>query len=328
MSVGSDLETPSAPAPALEAAPIAMPVPVHIAPAGSPWAGPVAAAIEAGGGRVAGLDEARALVWLDVRIDGLADALHERIEWTQFRMAGVDALIAAGVIDDCRVYTTARGIYADSVAEHALALILAALHGLPELARRRGLGAPVTERRLADLTVAVVGAGGIGGALVDLLVPFGPRIIGVTRTGRDVLGCDVCLSADHLDEVWPVADVVILAAPATASTRHLIDRRVLDSMRDDAVLVNIARGSLIDTSALVEVLREGGLSRAALDVTDPEPLPDGHPLWDEPRATITPHSANPGNAQVARLCNLVTENVRRFAAGETLHGVVDLEAGY
>ena len=99
-------------------------------------------------------------------------------------------------------------------------------------------------------------------------------------------------------------------------------------MRDDAVLVNIARGSLIDTSALVEVLREGGLSRAALDVTDPEPLPDGHPLWDEPRATITPHSANPGNAQVARLCNLVTENVRRFAAGETLHGVVDLEAGY
>ena len=327
MPAGAGPATVPAPAGSVVAVPVDA-VPVHVAPADSPWAGPVSAAIAAGGGRVAELDEARALVWLDVRVDGLAAALHERIEWMQFRMAGVDALIAAGVIDDRRVYTTARGIYADSVAEHALALILAAIHGLPEIAQRGGRGAPVAERSLADLTVAVVGAGGIGGTLVDLLVPFGPRIIGVTRTGRDVPGCDVCLSADRLDEVWPVADVVVLAAPATASTSRLVDRAVLDAMRDDAVLVNIARGSLIDTDALTDVLREGGLGVAALDVTDPEPLPDDHPLWDEPRAIITPHSANPGSAQVTRLCALITDNVRRFAAGEPLRGAVDLEAGY
>lgn len=301
---------------------------VHVAPTDSPWAGPIAAAVEAGGGRVTGLDEARALVWLDSRVDTLDAFLHEDIEWMQFRMAGVDALIAAGVIDDRRVFTTARGIYADGVAEHALALILAALSDLRALAARSVPGPATVSRSLSELTVAIIGAGGIGSALVTLLAPFGPRIIGVTRTGRDVPGCDMSLAADQLGEVWPVADVIVLAAPATASTNRLIDRAVFAAIRDDAILVNVARGSLVDTAALTEALRERRLGVAALDVTDPEPLPDDHPLWNEPRALITPHSANPGSAQLARLCTLVTENVRRFASGEALLGKVDLQVGY
>jgi phosphoglycerate dehydrogenase-like enzyme len=303
-------------------------VTVHVAPASSPWYATIASAVEAGGARVGALDESTGLVWLDTKVDTLDAHLHERISWMQFRMAGVDALIAAGVIDERRTFTTARGIYADGVAEHALALILAATGGLRELARRGGPGPAVPARSLADLTVAVVGAGGIGAALVALLAPLGPRIIGVTRTGRDVPGCHESLSADRLDEVWPVADVIVLAAPATASTVHLIDAAVLDVMRDDAVLVNIARGSLIDTDALTVALREERLGVAALDVTDPEPLPDGHPLWSEPRAIITPHSANPGSAQLVRLAALVEENVRRFVVGDELLGAVDLEAGY
>jgi D-3-phosphoglycerate dehydrogenase len=304
------------------------PVGVHVAPTDSPWAGPVRAAVEAGGGRVAELADAQGLVWLDTRVDRLDEFLHDGIRWMQFRMAGVDSLIAAGVIDERRTFTTARGIYAEGVAEHALALILASLGGLREAARRDGPGPAVPTRSLADLTVAVVGAGGIGGALIDRLVPFGPRIIGVTRTGRSVDGCALSLPASRLDEVWPVADVVVLAAPATASTARLIGRDVLDALPHDAVIVNIARGSLIDTDALVAALREGRLGAAALDVTDPEPLPDGHPLWSEPRAIITPHSANPAGAQLPRLCALVTDNVRRFVAGEPLRNAVDLEAGY
>jgi phosphoglycerate dehydrogenase-like enzyme len=303
-------------------------VSVHVAPTSNPWAGAISAAVEAGGARVGTLEESRGLVWLDVKVDTLDAHLHDGIEWMQFRMAGVDALIAAGVIDDRRVFTTARGIYADGVAEHALSLILASLGGLRELARRDAPGAAIATRSLAGRTVAVVGAGGIGAALVALLVPLGARVIGVTRTGRDVPGCALCLSADRLDEVWPVADVVVLAAPATAATARLVDARTIDAMRDDALLVNIARGSLVDTDALTVALREGRLGGAALDVTDPEPLPDDHPLWAEPRAIVTPHSANPGSAQLVRLSALVTENVRRFVAGAPLLGAVDLEAGY
>ncbi len=304
------------------------PVGVHVAPVDSPWAEPVRAAVEAGGARVVELADAQALVWLDVKVDRLEEHLHDSIRWMQFRMAGVDALISAGVIDGRRTFTTARGIYADGVAEHALALMLAALSRLPELARRDRPGPHLPARPLAELTVAVIGAGGIGGALIERLVPFGPRIIGVTRTGRSVAGCSLSLPASRLDEVWPVADVVVLAAPATASTAQLIGRDVLRVLPEDCVIINVARGSLVDTDALVEALRGGRLGAAALDVTDPEPLPDDHALWSEPRALVTPHSANPASAQVPRLCALITDNVRRFVAGEPLRNAVDLEAGY
>src|SRR5690606_18442829 len=113
------------------------------------------------------------------------------------------------------------------------------------------------------------------------------------RSGRPVPGADLVVTPDRLGEVLRESDFVVIAAPATSATRHLIGRRELGLMRDSAWLVNIARGSLIDTDALVDALRTGEIAGAALDVTDPEPLPDGHPLWTEPRALITPHSANP-----------------------------------
>jgi phosphoglycerate dehydrogenase-like enzyme len=120
----------------------------------------------------------------------------------------------------------------------------------------------------------------------------------------------------------------VIAAPSTPDARHIIGAAELDAMRDDAWLVNVARGSLVDTDALVAALAAGAIRGAALDVTDPEPLPDGHPLWSEPRALITPHIANPDTTLRRYLARRVEENVRRFARGDELLAVIDADAGY
>jgi phosphoglycerate dehydrogenase-like enzyme len=181
-------------------------------------------------------------------------------------------------------------------------------------------------RALEGATVAIVGAGGIGRALISLLAPFGAEAIAVTRRGRPVTGAARTLPADRLAEAWPAADYVVVAAPATDGTRHLVGASELAAMREDAWLVNVARGSLVDTEALVRALRERAIGGAALDVTDPEPLPDGHPLWE--LALITPHVATPPDAEARHFARRVAENVRRLAAREPLEGEIDPEGGY
>jgi D-3-phosphoglycerate dehydrogenase len=214
------------------------------------------------------------------------------------------------------------------VAEHALALVLAAAKALPWSARARSWDPDGRDRvrALESATVAIVGAGGIGRALISLLAPFGAEVIAVTRRGRPVEGAARTLPADRVAEAFPDADYVVVAAPSTEGTRHIVGARELAAMREDAWLVNVARGSLVDTDALVEALRSGAIGGAALDVTDPEPLPDGHPLWD--LAFITPHVATPPDAEARHFAARVRENVRRLAAGEELEGVVDPEGGY
>jgi D-3-phosphoglycerate dehydrogenase len=302
-----------------------------VAPDANAWRVAIEAAVERGGGEVADAKHASALVWLSNRVeDGLPQILHDGIEWVQLRSAGVDRWVDRGDLDVARQWTSARGIYADSVAEHALTLLLAGLKLVPAYARSTTWDHEAKDkgRLVRGSTVAVVGAGGIGQELIRYLRPLGPTIIAVTRTGRQVEGADEHLAADRLAEVWSRADVVVLAAPATGDTRHLVGEAELAAMPDDAWLVNIARGSLVNTDALVECLRRRGIGGAALDVTDPEPLPDDHPLWREERALITPHAANPGATQLAHLGDLVADNVRRFAAGEKLRGRIDPQVGY
>jgi D-3-phosphoglycerate dehydrogenase len=235
--------------------------------------------------------------------------------------------MASGRVDGERVWTSAAGAYARAVAEHTLALLLAGARRLGEAACARSWGAP-PGHGLDGRTVAIVGAGGIGRELIGLLGPFRCRVIAVTRRGHAVPGAQVALPADRVPEVWPEADFVVIAAPATPGTRHLVGAEDLSAMREDAWLVNIARGSLIDTDALVSALADGRIGGAALDVTDPEPLPDGHPLWDEPRALVTPHVANPPAMVGPALAERVRDNVARFAAGEELLGRIDSDAGY
>jgi phosphoglycerate dehydrogenase-like enzyme len=283
-------------------------------------------AVRDGGGEPAPLEAADAVVWAEGP-DTFPDALPDRVRWVQLPSAGVERWFASGRLDDARTWTSAAGAYGAGVAEHALTLLLALLHRVPDAVRARSWGAPEGVR-LTGRTVAVVGAGGIGRELIRLMAPHRPEVLAVTRRGLPVDGAARTLPADRVAEVWPLAEAVVLAAPATDATRHLVGAEALAALPDHAVLVNIARGSLVDTDALVAALHEGRLAGAGLDVTDPEPLPDGHPLWDEPNAIITPHVANPPAVDVEDLNVRVRENVARFAAGEELIAPIDLEAGY
>jgi len=286
-------------------------------------------AIEAGGGRLGELEEAAGLVWLGHDPDRLPE-LPKSVRWVQLSSAGVEQWVHAGTVGAERTFTSATGAFGLPVAEHALALMLAADKGLPAFARARSWDRDgrARTRALERATVAIVGAGGIGRALIGLLEPFGTEVLAVTRRGHDVPGAARTYAASELARVWPEAHHVVIAAPATDGTRHLVGAAELAAMREDAWLVNVARGSLVNTEALVTALREHAIGGAALDVTDPEPLPDEHPLWELPNALITPHVATPLEAERLHLAERVRLNVRRFAAGEPLEGVIDPEGGY
>jgi D-2-hydroxyacid dehydrogenase (NADP+) len=294
-----------------------MPAAVHVAPESDRA---IEDAVTAAGGRMVALDEAEALVWVDSNPDSFPDALPDGVRWVQLPSAGVERWMDR--IDGGRRWTSAAGAYGRPVAEHALMLMLAGARRLADFARATTWSRPPL-MPLEGATVAIVGAGGIGRALIELLEPLRVEVLAVTRRGRDGT-----LPVERLDEVWPRAHHVVIAAPATGATRHLVGAAELAAMRDDAWLVNVARGSLVDTDALVDALAAGAIGGAALDVTDPEPLPDGHPLWTEPRALITPHVANPDATLRRYLAELVGENVARFAAGDELRSLIDLDAGY
>ena len=286
------------------------------------------AAVRAGGGRLVGPDEAVGVVFHSDADDPAQSAalVTDRTRWVQLPHAGIERWTAAGLIGRDPVWTSAAGAYGPQVAEHAFALMLAGAKELPVAARatswERHPG-----RMFAGSTVALVGYGGIGRCLLPMLAPFGCRVLAVTDSGP-VEGADVTVARADYRETLPEADYVVLLAALTPQTRGMIGAAELDLMRDDAWLINVGRGGLIVTDDLVAALHEGRIGGAALDVTDPEPLPEGHPLWSLPNALITPHVANPQEAHDAALAERVTENVRRFVAGEPLLGVIDPEAGF
>ncbi|WP_258068696.1 NAD(P)-dependent oxidoreductase [Rathayibacter sp. AY1C1] len=291
-----------------------------------------AEAVESGGGVVVGLDESPdALLWLSYgRTDELAAVLeeHPSIRWVQLPWAGVDVfapVLAASRADV--VWTSAKGAYAEPVAEHALALVLALLRSLPERARAASWG-PKKAVTLHRASVVIFGAGGIARELLRLLAVFDCRVTIVRRGDEPVEGAARTLPASRLAEAAADADVLVLAAAATAGTERMVDAGLLARLPAHAVLVNVARGSLVDTDALVAALAQGRLAGAALDVTDPEPLPDGHPLWSEPRCLITPHSADTPEITAPLLAERVRANVAACAAGGPFVGRVDPGSGY
>ena len=178
----------------------------------------------------------------------------------------------AGVMQPNIVWTAAKGVYAKPIAEHILALILAAARGLPERARAQSWGGS-GGRLVAGSTVGVVGSGGIGTEVIGLLASLGVRTIALTRDGRSVPGADLSVGREQLPLLLGQSDYVVLTAALTAETAGLISAHTLALMRPDAWLINIARGGLVDTSALVTALRAGTIGGAALDVTDPSPCP-------------------------------------------------------
>ncbi|MCM6777612.1 D-isomer specific 2-hydroxyacid dehydrogenase family protein [Nocardia sp. CDC159] len=291
-------------------------------------------AITGSGATLSDLDRARALVW-DGGPAGFPRRLPAGIEWVQLFSAGVEEWFETDVFDAHPdvVFTSAAGAFARSVAEHALALLLAGVRHLPEHIRASSWRQTEFFPRIGTLrgaTVAVVGAGGIGRELIELLAPLGARVIAVNRSGRAIDHPTVLetIPAERLSEVWPRTDHVVVAAPATAATRQLIGKDELSQLRPHSWVINIARGRLIDTDALVDALRDGTIGGAGLDVTDPEPLPDGHPLWDLPNAIVTPHDSNPPQLRTVAFAERVADNVARFVAGRELNARIDLAAGY
>ena len=212
----------------------------------------------------------------------------------------------------------ARGVHSASTAELAVALTLAALRGLPGFVRAQDRGQWAHERldSLADRRVLIVGAGSIARAVAERLAPFECTVTLVGTADRaGVRG------VDSLPALLPGSDVVVLAVPLTDATRALVDERFLAALPDAALVVNVARGPVVDTDALLDELRTGRL-RAALDVTDPEPLPPGHPLWTAPGVLLTPHVGGDSSAFVPRAVALVRDQLAAWHAGLPLRNVV------
>jgi phosphoglycerate dehydrogenase-like enzyme len=226
--------------------------------------------------------------------------------------AGVDNL--RGVVPQGVVLCNGRGIHEASTAELALTLTLASLRGIPEFVRAQEAGEWRPERResLADKQVLIVGHGRIGAAIEERVATFEAHVVRVARRARPGVH-----PVEDLPALLPDADVVILAVPGTPETAHLVDEAFLARMKPGALLVSVARGSVVDHDALAAALRDGRV-RAALDVTDPEPLPDAHPLWSAPNLLITPHVGGNSTAMWPRAYRVVREQLERYAAGEPL----------
>jgi len=300
---------------------------IAIAPETSPaW---ITDAVIAGGGVVAPAAEATAAVWTAARdADGLKAFIeaNDHLEWIQVPFAGVERFLP--VIDDSRTWTCGKGVYAEPVAEHALALALAGLRNVADYARAKTWTGPVG-RNLLGASVTIVGGGGITESLIRLLTPFQCDITVVRRTVEHVEGADTVVGTENLVDALVGADVVFLALSLTPETAGLIGRPEFELMESHAWIVNVARGGHIVMDDLVWALQNGIIGGAAIDVTDPtEPLPDGHPLWDLPNCIITPHVGNTPEMAVPLLSERITTNVQKYIAGEELIGLVDVRQGY
>lgn len=287
------------------------------------------AAIASGGGViVTDAAEADALVWTAPKdATGMPELLAAGpdIRWVQLPFAGIEPFLP--LLRDGRTWTCGKGVYAEPVAEMAMGMLLAGLRELVGYAQARSW-TPSVGRNLLGARITIVGGGEITRSLIDLLTPWRAHLTVVRRQDVPVAGAQRVLPVERLVEAVTGADAVVLALALTPATERLIDATVLAAMEPHAWLVNVARGGHVDTDALVAALAAGSIGGAALDVTDPEPLPDGHPLWDLRNCLITPHTGNTPEMGVPLLAARTAANVARFARGETLIGVVDADAGY
>lgn len=243
-----------------------------------------------------------------------------RLRVLQTLTAGYDDVLP--VLPDGVTLCNAGGVHDASTAELAVGLVLASLRGFPDFVRAADEGRWAAEPRpaLADRTVLIVGYGSVGAAVERRLAGFEVTVLRVARTAREAVAGHV-EGLDRLPALLPEADVVVLCLPLTPATTGLVGVDFLARMRDGALLVNVARGAIVDTDALVAELATERIT-AALDVTDPEPLPPGHPLWSAPGALISPHVGGNTSAFLPRAYRLLAEQLALFAAGQPLRHVV------
>lgn len=272
-------------------------------------------------------------------IEGSAFASLPRLRWVQSPAAGVGGMLGGELAASSTVLTSARGVRARAIAEHVLGVTIALARQLPLVVRRQAahqwaqneLESSGSIRTLQGRRMGIVGLGSIGLEVARVAAPFGLRVSGMRKRGIDqkLPECvEDVLGPERLLDLLAKSDVVVLSAPLTPETHHLIGKRALDHIKRGALLINVGRGKLLDDEAVVEALGDGRLGGAALDVFTKEPLDPDSPYWDLPNVIVTPHISGAMEDYWTPLVALFSENLRRFERGQPLLNVVDKQAGY
>jgi phosphoglycerate dehydrogenase-like enzyme len=284
----------------------------------------------------------RAIPPADIAFSSVLNPAHlaaaPRLKWIHSPAAGVGGMLFPAMVASPVVISNSRGNSATTIAEHVIAVTLAFFRGLPLAWRRQvervwaqdEFDAGAAIRTLRGARVLVVGVGAIGGETARLFAAFGAHVVGIRRRpdGPPAPGVDEMHGPDALIDQLKQADVVVIAAPQTARTWHLIGDEQLDAMKPGALLVNVSRGKLIDEPSLVRALEQRKLRGAALDVFEQEPLDPASPLWSRDDVLITPHVSGFHANHWPEATRLFADNLRRFVAGEPLVNLVDKQAGY
>ena len=257
-----------------------------------------------------------------------------RLQWLQCNSAGVEPFLQPGVLHSKTLLTNATGAYGLAISEHMLGMLLEIfkkLHLYRDAQHQHQWQSLGQVRSIEGSTVLVLCIGDIGGEFARRVKALGAHVIGVRRTDTRCpdYADEVHLTAD-LDQLLPLADVVAVSLPGTRETAGLLDRRRIALMKEGAVVLNVGRGSIIDTEALCDALESGHLGGAGLDVTDPEPLPAGHRLWDIPNAVITPHISGFYHLPetLERIVRISAANLKAYTEGLPLKNLVDFSTGY
>ena len=275
----------------------------------------------------------------------LARAPH--LAWVHSATSGVERALTPAALTRDIVVTNARGVFSRPIAEHVLLMILAVSRHLPELLelQRERTWQPLEGRELRELTIGIVGYGSLGQSVASLASAFGSRVIALRRRPTVVEAArsaraddgegfpfepvvDRVVGPGGLHELLAESDIVVLAAPLTAETEGMIDEAAIGAMKKDSWLVNVARGRLVDDTALIRALRDNRIGGAALDTFRDEPLPQSSPYWELPNVILTPHTAWSSARVLDRSIDLFCDNLVRFSRGEPLRNVVDPTAGY
>ncbi|MEM9465786.1 MAG: D-isomer specific 2-hydroxyacid dehydrogenase family protein [Actinomycetota bacterium] len=285
-------------------------------------------AVQAAGGTVVPLAEASAMIFADPAAAAVYPdliAAGAAVEWIQLPYAGIEPF--AHHLDHDHLWTCGKGVYAPPVAEWIMTALLTAFRDIP-----RYVSASSWPRQdgknLLGASLTILGGGGITESFMELIEPWGCEVTVVRRSPEPFPGAAHTLTTADLHRAVADADAVIVALALTPETTGLVDAATLAAMRPDAWLCNVGRGGHVVTDDLVAALRAGTIAGAVLDVTDPEPLPDGHPLWALDNCVITPHVGNTPEMGLPLIAERVRVNVERWIAGEPLIGPVDVSAGY
>ena len=275
--------------------------------------------------------------WADILFGNVPPAMLEHfshLQWMQTGSAGVEGYLKLDLWNSGAFLTNSTGAYGLAISEHMLGTLLEIMKKLELYRDAQSTGSWQSQGKVKSIwnsTVLVLGMGDIGSEFGKRCKALGAKVIGVRRTDRPKPDfADEVATLEKLDDLLPQADVVAITLPGTEATKNLFSRERINAMKDGAVLLNVGRGSIVDTEALCDALESGKLFGAGLDVTDPEPLPPEHRLWKIPTAVITPHVSGYYHLKETheRIVTLFAENLKRFIAGEPLRNQIDLSAGY